>query len=172
MASLIDELINVLNTENDEYRVLLKLSHEKTPIIVRGDVDALKDMTLKEQTHLDTVLKLEKKRQEVIIDMATVLNLNKEDITVKKLVNVLGGQPEVQKRLSLVHDELIVTLKNFNVVNELNKQLLKDSLEMNEFNLNLIRNRDQAPETANYNSNSNYAGENEMTTQGLFDAKQ
>lgn len=172
MASLIDELIDVLKIENDQYKALLKLAQEKTPIIVKGEVDKLHELTLVEQQHLDIILKSEKKRQEVVDDMATVLNLNKNDITIRGLVKVLGGQPEIQKRLSEVHDELKQTLKDFAKVNDINKVLLTDSIEMTEFNLNLLRNRDQAPETANYNSQSNYQQGGGYGQTGLFDAKQ
>ena len=49
MASLIDNLITTLNTENDEYTTLLNLSIEKTGIIVKGDVDGLNNMVEREQ---------------------------------------------------------------------------------------------------------------------------
>ena len=39
MASLIDELINVLEQENKEYETLMLLSKEKTPVIVKGDLE-------------------------------------------------------------------------------------------------------------------------------------
>lgn len=170
MASLIDELIDVLALENDEYRVLLKLSQEKTPVIVQGDVEKLQEFTSQEQLHLDKILKAEKKREELVDDMATVLNLNKKEITVSGLVRVLKGQPDVQKRLAQVHGELKRTLKEFMAVNDINKELLKDSLDVAEFNLNLIKSMNQAPEMANYNNKSAYNSDMQ-SGYSVFDTK-
>lgn len=171
MASLIDELIDVLKLENDEYKILLKLSQEKTPVIVQGDVEKLQELTSVEQLHLDKIIRAEKKREELVNDMATVLNLDKKEITVSSLVRVLKGQPEVQRKLSQVHSELKYTLKEFVAVNDINKSLLKDSLEIAEFNLNLIKNINQAPETANYNNKSAYNSDMGAGQSGFFDAK-
>lgn len=171
MASLIDELIDVLGFENEEYKILLKLSQEKTPVIVQGDIEKLQEYTSEEQLHLDKILKAEKKREELVDDMATVLNLNRKEITVSGLVRVLKGQPDVQKRLAEVHSELKRTLKEFVAVNEINKTLLKDSLEVAEFNLNLIKSINQAPEVANYNNKSAYNSDMQSGYSGIFDAK-
>jgi len=172
MASLIDELINVLTLENEEYRILLKLSQEKTPVIVKGDIEMLREITGKEEYHLDKIVKAEKKRVEVLDDMATVLNIDKKNITLKALVDVLKAQPNEQKKLSTVHDELKATLKEFGMVNDMNKSLLNDQRDMVEFELNLIRGRDQAPELANYSSDSKYNQMSGAMQTGLFDAKQ
>ena len=38
MASLVEELVEVLEQENSEYEMLLELSRSKTPVIVGRDV--------------------------------------------------------------------------------------------------------------------------------------
>ena len=65
MASLIDNLITTLNTENDEYAALLDLSMEKTGIIVKGDVDALNNIVEREQEVIERITVLEKKKKNV-----------------------------------------------------------------------------------------------------------
>ncbi|MBE5939370.1 MAG: flagellar protein FlgN [Lachnospiraceae bacterium] len=172
MASLIDELINVLAEETEEYKILYKLAHEKTPVIVKGDVEKLQEFTAEEQLHLEKIIKSEKKREEVVTDIASVLNIDKGDVTVRKLLVALKNQKEVVERLSQVHSELKKTLKEFTAVNDINKSLLRDSLDMAEFNLNLIRSMNQAPELANYNSSSTYSSDMHIEQRGIFDAKQ
>ena len=39
MASLMENLIDILNQEGREYEELLVLSQQKTPVIVRGDLE-------------------------------------------------------------------------------------------------------------------------------------
>lgn len=66
MASLIDNLITTLNTENDEYAALLDLSMEKTGIIVKGDVDALNNIVECEQEVIERIIVLEKNVKNVL----------------------------------------------------------------------------------------------------------
>jgi hypothetical protein len=89
-------------------------------------------------------------------------------LTVKKIIELLQGQEEVQKKLSVVHDRLKRTLNDMVVVNELNKELLAESLEMVEFNINYLNGLKQMPETANY-TNKAYGAEGYVMS--TFDAK-
>lgn len=170
MASLIDELISVLGAENDEYRKLVEISSEKTAVIVREDLDRLREITAKEQEHAGTLINLEKKREGITADIALVLNQSLENLTVKTIINILAGQKEVQARLTQVHDDLKNTLKHFSMVNEINKNLIKESLEIIDFNLNFIKGMYQAPEVANYSKNA--VNVSPALDLGVFDAKQ
>ena len=170
MASLIDELISVLKQEQDIYRQLIDVSSEKTNIIVKNNLAELQRITAVEQGYLGTLINLEKKREEVTGDIALVLNRKAEEMTVKDLIFVLEGQKEVQKQLIAVHEELRSTLMNFNKINEINKNLIQESLELIDFNLNFIKGMYQAPEVANYSKDAGKASP--MMEIGVFDAKQ
>lgn len=150
MASLIEELIDTLDKENIEYEALLKLSTEKTGIIVKDDINGLNEMIAKEQVHLDKITNLEKKRIEVINDIAIVLNKDVNTLTVKGIVGLLAGQEKEQRQLSSVHDRLKKTLRSVEAINEMNKGLIEEALEMIDFNINYINGLSQIPETANY----------------------
>ncbi len=62
MASLIEELIDTLDLENNEYTELLELSKQKTPIIINGEIEVLNNITAKEQEHTDKIAALENKK--------------------------------------------------------------------------------------------------------------
>lgn len=170
MASLIDNLITTLNTENDEYNTLLNLSMEKTGIIVKGDVDALNNMVEREQEVIERITVLEKKREECTKDIAIVLNKDYRTLTLPLLIEYLKGQEREVKLLSEVHNRLKDTMSGMVQVNEQNKVLLQESLDMVEFEMNLLKGMKQAPATANY-SGCEYADNNYGVT-GSFDAKQ
>lgn len=170
MASLIDELISVLTEENKEYQDLVILSHEKTNVIVKGDIDYLKQITEVEQNFIGRITKLEKKRVEIVNDIGTVLCKDPQDLTVKVIIGLLKGQDEACRRLSSIYDELKLTMKNMVTVNELNQSLVNQSLELVEFDLNLLQNAYHAPENANYSQNAYNTGMNNMST-GVFDTK-
>ncbi len=172
MASLIDELIQTLEKENAAYQELYELSTQKTGIIVKGDVQALNDIVEKEQILMtNKVQPLEKKRQECTNDIATVISRKPEDLTLSRLIELMVGQPETQKRLCEIHDKLHDTMKRMTKVNDMNKVLLKESLELVEFDINLFNSMRQAPLTANYDKNAYNVGEH-MRVSGAFDRSQ
>lgn len=170
MASLIDELISVLSEENEEYKKLIRISTKKTKVIIKEDLDQLRAITAQEQEHTGTLINLEKKREEVTSDIAMVLNRKESELTVKSIINILEGQKEVQARLIEVHDDLKHTLKNFSMVNDINKNLIKESLELIDFNLNFVKGMYQAPEVANYSKDA--VNVSPALDLGVFDAKQ
>lgn len=172
MASLIDTLVEVLDGENEEYQKLLDLSQGKTDVIVRGDLESLSVITDKEQEVVSRINALEAQRTSVMMEIAKILNTDVEGLKLETLISLLSKKPKEQKRLSAVHDKLHNTVYAMKTVNERNEVLLKEAIEMVEFNLNLIQAMRKAPETANYNRGAYNTGSQLGTASGGFDAKQ
>ncbi len=172
MASLIENLISVLEQENSEYTTLLELSRKKTPIIVKGDIVKLQEITDEEQNVIDRIHQLDVKREEHICDIANVINKDVEQLKLDNLIQMLGKSPKEQKMLADVYDKLQLTLSQMKNVNEQNKALISTALEMVEFDLNLFQSMRSAPETANYNRGAYSAGSVIGTNRKGFDAKQ
>lgn len=170
MASLIEGLINVLEEENNKYEELLELSLDKTSIIVKGDLEALNTMIEREQQVVDAITPLEKKRTEISNDIALVLGQRADTFNLNKLEEMIASQPRECQMLKDVHSRLKSTLAQMVRVNENNKQLLTDSIDILEFEMNLAQSLRQGPSTANY-SGSTYADDSYMA-RGSFDAKQ
>ena len=171
MASLIEELIDTLNKENTEYEKLLELSRRKAAVIVARDIPALEKITDDEQTVVSAIGNLDAKRAQVTADIADVINKDVETLKLSVLIDLLSKQPQEQKALSAVHDKLKVTVDSVRMINESNKQLIEQSLEMVEFDLNMARAMRQAPETNNYGRSAVSVGETLGAVRG-FDAKQ
>lgn len=169
MASLIDELINVLEQENKEYETLMLLSKEKTPVIVKGDLEKLQRITQVEQEFIGKITNLEKKRTDVMNDIGTVLSKDPKTMRVVDVIEILSKQPVEQNRLSEVHDKLLTTLENFKKYNEINDNLIKESLEIIDFNLNLVTSLYQDTGIANYDKNAKSISA--MGAAGVFDRK-
>ena len=172
MASLMENLIDILNKESDSYDGLLETSRKKTAIIVKGDLEALSQLTEEEQTKTDKILNLEKKRIEVMKDMANVLNMDVNTLKLTKLVDVLSSRPEEQKALAAAIDRIKASALAVQQVNKQNSELLKNSIEMVEFELNLLQAMKQAPETANYSRGAYNTGDTMGVSRKGFDAKQ
>ncbi len=170
MASLMDDLLDVIEKEDNHYRRLIALSTEKKDAIVGSDIRKLEEITNEEQEVTSILKNLETKRTEVLGDMAVVLNQDPETLTVQKMITLLEKQPKEQKALSDLRDRLRHTLDEMSTVNEQNRILLEQALEMVNFDLTLFKSLRQAPETANYDKNAYNTGE--LLGSSGFDAKQ
>ncbi len=171
MASLIEELIETLNKENEQYEKLLEMSKRKSAVIVSRDIPALEKITDDEQIVVSDIASLDAKRAQVTADIANVINKDVETLKLSVLIELLSKQPDEQRKLSQIHDKLKRTVESVRAINESNKQLIDQSLEMVEFDLNMIRAMRQAPETNNYGPGAVSVGETLGSVRG-FDAKQ
>lgn len=172
MASLMENLIDVLNQESEEYEGLLSLSRKKTHIIVSADLDELQKITDDEQEVVSRINRLEKKRVEVTADIANVLNRDVENLKLSNLIDLMAPRPAEQEKLTQVHDRLKASVRELQRINEQNKELLGNALEMVEFEMNLLQAVKAAPETANYTRNAYNSGMQMGVTSSGFDAKQ
>ncbi|MBO5426227.1 MAG: flagellar protein FlgN [Lachnospiraceae bacterium] len=150
MASLIENLITGLNEEYAVYEQLLQVSMEKTSAIVSNNLDRLRDTTDKEQLLVDTVTGLESSRRQTMANIATVLNKKNEELKILDIVEFLKGQPEFHDPLLEINEKLAKLAKKLREVNSHNQNLIKESLSMIEYNINLVQNLNRAPETAEY----------------------
>ncbi len=172
MASLMENLITVLESEASEYEILVGLSTKKTPIIIQGDLTALGQITDEEQIVVGRIQHLEKQREEVIGDIANVINRDVENLKLVNLIEMLRDRPEESGRLAAVHDKLKDVVHRMERINDQNRELIKNALEMVEFDMNVIQSLKAAPETANYNKGAYSAGDVMGVNEGRFDAKQ
>ncbi len=170
MASLMEELISTLRKEQEAYQELLPVVESKTHAIIANDLSKIQQITEFEQETIGKIMLLEKKRAEVMKNMAIVLNKKVTDLTLPNLIKVLERQPAQQQELKEIHTELTEVLKRVNSVNGHNKNLIEQSLEMISYNMNIIQSTRIVPGN-NYTRN---AGQWDMTASqtGMFDAKQ
>jgi len=167
-----ENLMLILENEVSEYENLVVLSTQKTPVIIQGDLNALQTITDEEQIVVGRIQHLERKREEVIGDIANVINKDVNDLKLVNLIEMLRNRPEESGRLAKVHDELKDVVHRMERVNEQNRELIKNALEMIEFDMTVIQSLKAAPETANYTKGAYMAGETIGRNKGRFDAKQ
>ncbi len=172
MASLMENLLEVLDRESAEYEGLLELSQRKTPLIVGGDLENLQKITDDEQNIVSRIHNLEKKRLEVTADIANVLNRDVETLKLSNMIEMMAGRHQEQARLAEAHDRLSSAVHALQKINEQNRELLTNALEMVEFEMNLMQSMRAAPETANYTKSAYSAGDIMGAESGRFDAKQ
>ena len=171
MASLIENLITILEQESELYEWLIKESMDKTPVIVSNDLQRLSEANDREQRVVDEITSISHKRNQALGEIATVLGKDADTITVSEVIELMAKQPEFQHPLIAVRDKMLKQADLLRQVNVHNQNLLKESLEMTEYSINLMQSMNQAPETANYNKGS-YSGATLGGAYSSFDAKQ
>ena len=173
MASLIEELVTVLTKEVDVYEELLPVAQAKTPMIIENNLEGLQSTTEREQELVDQVTHLENQRMRIVRNIAIVLGKKESEITSKDIIGSLVKEPGEQRKLKVLHDQLRNTIQQLIEINNRNKSLINQSLEMIEFNMNFIQSTRMSPGNNNYTRsavNMRMIAQNSQTR--MFDAKQ
>lgn len=165
-----EELLDVLSEEEQQYQQLIALSDVKRQAIIKADIARLGEVTVQEQDAASALLNLSNKRTRVLGDMATVLGRDPGEVTINKMIGYLENQPKEQEQLTKRRDSLLEAGTQMRILNRQNEELLQQALEMVEFDLTLLRSMRQAPETANYDKNAYNTGE--LLGGSAFDARQ
>jgi flagellar biosynthesis/type III secretory pathway chaperone len=167
-----ENLIDVLERESAAYEGLLELSMKKSPVIVKGDLARLQEITDEEQEIVGRIQRMDGQRGMITADIANVLNKDVDTLKLSALIQMLEARPKEQKLLASVNDRLQVAVDRLKRTNEQNRELLENALELVEFDMNVLRAMRHGPETANYNKGAYSAGTIMTTDSGSFDAKQ
>ena len=170
MASLVEELLDVLKDETSKYDELYGLSQEKRECIIHRDLAKLEQTAARESDITGDLKNLEKKRIRVLKDMSVVLGRDDETLSVTQIIMKLDKQPKEQEALTEARDRLVKAATNMQFMNDQNAVLLSQAIEMVEFDLTLFKSMRQAPETANYGRDAYNTGD--ILPSGGFDAKQ
>lgn len=165
-----EDLLDVLEKEEKQYQDLIRLGLEKKQAVIKADIKVLEEITAREGESASVLQNLAKHRTGVLNDMATVLGKKPDEMTITKMIGYLEGQPKEQEKLAEIKEKLLAAGREMSTINQQNEVLLKQALEMVEFDLTLFKSMRQAPETANYNRKAYNTGD--LLGGGGFDAKQ
>ena len=172
MASLLENLIDVLDSENAQYEKLVTLAEGKTSAIVAGDIENLGKIMEEEQEIVGRIQRMEKERDKFLADIANVVNRDVETLKLIDLIQMLESMPDQQRKLEDVQGSLRKTIDQLRELNGKNQLLLSERLDMVNFNLDMIRAMKSAPQTANYSKDAYTNGQSLGILHGGFDAKQ
>lgn len=158
MASLVEELVNVLDAEKKIYTTLVGYEERKKDVLIAADVAALEEITTKEQLAGDDLIAYSNKQIQILKDIATVLGRTDGKMTVTRLISLLDTQPKVQEQLTEARDSLLNAANQMKTLSDQNAILIRQAIELNEFDMTLFKSLRQAPETANYDKSAYNTG--------------
>lgn len=132
---MLNDLISAMNKECDFFKGMLKVSKEKTDVLVKRNIKKLEEITENEKQSVVELKEIEREREEQIKIVAKTIGID-EDCTVSDILIKLDEQRG--KTLASKRDELLETISEIKKVNELNDALINNSLEHVDFLLNLV----------------------------------
>ncbi len=170
MTGRVGELIAVLEEETACYDRLYEFAQKKRDHVINRELEQLERLTSDEQDISSRLKNLEKKRLRLLDELLSESAESTESATVTKVIATLAEGSEERRSLENARDELVASATRMQFLNQQNEVLLKQALEMVEFDLTLFKSLRQAPETANYDRNAYSTGD--ILPSGGFDAKQ
>lgn len=132
----LDQLTMVMERLLDLHKSLLELANKKTVIIERGDMAALNSIVKEEQKLLPTLNKYEQVRQQVVRNFLAPFHVGEELLTISTCLEHTEG--DSRATLSQLRDELLNVATNLQKQNELNSQLVKQSLQFVHLSLEML----------------------------------
>ena len=114
---------------------LLQLSTKKTDILKKGDFDALNELTANEQKHIQAIEQLEKQREKLLSEM--VKTSGNQTVTLSDCLELVNDTE--REKLNELKEKLTQQLKELQNRNDLNEQLIQQSLQFIQVSLNLFR---------------------------------
>lgn len=135
MSQLSEQLARILEREQAIYDEVLSLADRKKQIIIDGKLRELEEITRRETEIVGILIKLENLRSQTTEQLAAEKGV-RELATVRDLLPLL--EPQDQLMISSLQARLKGTVTALQNANELNGKLLQQSLDLVDFNLNLI----------------------------------
>ena len=173
MASITQDLITTLKMEESICGDFIPLCRKKTKYIISNDVEEIEKHTKLEQDMFDKLLACERERRRILRDVATVMNTDYANLKPSNVIDMLDGQPTEKKELSLLHDSLKSKMKEITQINEHNTSLIKQSLDMIEFNVNFIQSTWMSVGNIGYDNFAKHVeGSRKEPISRMFDARQ
>ncbi|NLY77191.1 MAG: flagellar protein FlgN [Tissierellia bacterium] len=125
-----DELVEILQAELECLEAIKELSYAKTDLVIKNQVEELEEITNKEVELINQVANLERDRLNLFNTWGVDVNLSLSDI-IDKI-------PEDKEDLLELADQLKNLLKDIQVRNNMNRELIEDNIQWVEFNMNMI----------------------------------
>lgn len=167
MAGLIYEFIDELKQEKAVYEKLIEFADAKRGLIIKGDTENIASLNEQEEKVVMALKALEKRRTQLMSDIAMILNLKGAAVTITQIEEAVKSQPEEAAALGKIKVELVDVLRKLKILNDENAVLIDNSLEYAQFSINVIQSTmGGQPMTANYGGNE------EKRNDSFFDAKQ
>lgn len=159
-----DKLIALLAELSELCQGLLELSKQKREFLIAGQAQKLEAVTRQEEVLILRIGKLEVLRERVLQEIADAYQLNTQGLTISQLRQLADDEvankiKEFEQVFSGITNELVP-------LNQLNTQLIQQSLNFVNYNINLLAQTQTGPTYA-----AKGGSEHNQPSRNFLDAK-
>ncbi|MFB4161672.1 flagellar protein FlgN [Geomicrobium sp. JSM 1781026] len=166
--SVVNELANAFEQLEQRHLYLLELAERKTEEIKQANVKAIQEVVKFEREQVKEVRRLERDRQQMTARvMKEFVPHEPSDVPMSEWVNKLPD--EEQSLLTQRSSTLLAAIERLKERNELNQELLSDSLAVVQSTLQMIQPDEEA--IAYAPAGSSAKGKNDYQRYSAFDSK-
>ncbi|HEU4964907.1 MAG TPA: flagellar protein FlgN [Bacilli bacterium] len=135
--SLLKPLLSVVESLLHEHEQLLTLANRKKDILIKGDMQALNDLVKEELGCVQRVERLEGERLGAGRLLAARLGLAVDQLTAERVIALASDEAEATQMQALT-ERLRSTVNELQKQNDLNKQLIEQSLQFVRLSVDLL----------------------------------
>ncbi|MGM7683398.1 flagellar protein FlgN [Cytobacillus sp. Hm23] len=146
------------------HKSLYDLGTKKTDIVKKGDIKALDTLLKDEQKHVAAIRTLDEERKKQVYKMVSGHTIAGSEPTVTDCIDIAAGDDKQQ--LIHIQTQLTQIINELKQQNELNQQLLYQSLQFVNISLDMLL---PQPEAFNYEKPATSDGH--QPSRSLFDSK-
>ncbi|GAX88894.1 flagellar protein FlgN [Effusibacillus lacus] len=143
------QLIETVEQLLEEHEAFLQVAEEKKRALIKGDIEKLQQIVNQEVQFIRRVEKLEEERIRQGRLIAEQFGLPIEELTASKLVQ-LDLDKERAAKFNLLTGKFVKIMGDLRMANELNGQLIRQSLELVEHTIDLMT---EMPDSGTYSGN-------------------
>lgn len=162
----VEEIVAILDELIEVHQKFIDLGREKTEVLKKNDMPALDRLVKEEEQLTRHVQQIENKRQQAIRQYLDQHYYLPEDVTLEELIHIVpidARDALKERQLQLVNE--VITLKD---VNDLNRQLIQQSLQLVTISMNLIQ---PQPPLKNYQRPDRITTSSPGQSSSRFDSK-
>jgi hypothetical protein len=157
-------LLTILEKMVKLQKSLYQIALKKTDILKADDIEALGQLMKDELKHIKAIEMVNREREQIQRQLANELSLRPSAITISDLLQ--SSMLKDKESLRRVQLELVEQTQGLKEVNEFNQQLLQQSLNFVNLNLDLVFGQQ---DSGNYTEDT--SNEDEQSNRSLFDSK-
>ena len=163
----IQPIVSILEKLEKMHRSLLQFANQKTELVKKGDIEGLDSIIKNEQSHVAAIEVLEKQRLQMVTDYLRAKGFALADTPTVFHVIEAAETEEERHQLNEVSKQLLSVVDDLKKQNELNQQLVYQSLKFVNISLDMLR---PQPDQINYSGNQ--ANEKNIAVKkSLFDSQ-
>jgi len=130
------DFIPLFKKEYDLYIQLKETAGLKQEAIIENNIEELTSIMEQETGIISTIERFEQERQNLLLKLAEDNNLEEKDLSFEYLIKLI---PEIKRdELKEIREEFLNLFNELEKINDCNRELIRDSLVVNDFSLQLI----------------------------------